>query len=217
MEVGYVEEFQKNLMPCQPWCDTGMHFTSEKYTTVETKLKYNGKMAIMCPICFNYVIIDNYTDMYTSMNPANIPSSNVQVYTMNIDVNYKGVCKNDKDERFRNFIKVDPNIAEIIKVLNNKGWRTEYCCESHPEEVIFDGYISFKPKLPEYILNTLPISWYHDTRTISKHEIPYYTIIRMCSEMEDCKGICLAELLDWAKNLPKNHYYIKNKRHKEEE
>ena len=40
MEVGYVEEFQKNLMPCQPWGGTGIHFTSEKYTTADTMVKW---------------------------------------------------------------------------------------------------------------------------------------------------------------------------------
>ena len=47
-------------------------------------------------------------------------------------------CKHDYRK-----IEIDSKIYPIIKTLNDKGYRTSFCCEGHFEKSIFQLYILF--------------------------------------------------------------------------
>ena len=44
------------------------------------------------------------------------------------------------------YIEIDDDIVEIIKILNEKGYITQYCCAGHVEREIFQCYIKFANK-----------------------------------------------------------------------
>ena len=50
----------------------------------------------------------------------------------------KGECNCNKP-----FIEIDDEIVDIIRILNEKGYITEFCCAGHIERRIFQCYIKF--------------------------------------------------------------------------
>lgn len=62
---------------------------------------------------------------------------------------------------------VDQNIAESIRLLNKKGFRTIFSCEGHGTT---DGYIMFESRPISEYLHTLPLTWF-----VWKHDYSYYT------------------------------------------
>lgn len=46
-------------------------------------------------------------------------------------------------------VKLDSNMAPIIKELNSLGFKTEYCCSGHPKENYVTSYIMFAEAYPE--------------------------------------------------------------------
>ena len=53
----------------------------------------------------------------------------------------------------RSSIELDYNMVTIIKTLNLKGFRTEFCCGGHPDKQFTEIYIQFKE---QYQFNSLP-------------------------------------------------------------
>ena len=43
-------------------------------------------------------------------------------------------------------VEIDDGILDSIRILNEKGYITEFCCSGHKENAIFQCYIMFKNK-----------------------------------------------------------------------
>lgn len=97
-------------------------------------------------------------------------------------------------------IMVDSGIQEHIRILNQKGYKTNGCCESHYDENSICIYITFAINygFGETIL--LPEGF----RSIkSKYGIEYRYKSKLSEEERNIqKEQKLAELLEWCKNLP---------------
>lgn len=101
-------------------------------------------------------------------------------------------------------IWVDKGIQEIIRILNEKGYDTQYCCESHePMDkiyIMFRGRYGFGETLPmpkgfKYIKsnNMMEYKYGIDNKTRKKMSM---------EEFETEKHLYLESLLAWAKALP---------------
>lgn len=93
-------------------------------------------------------------------------------------------------------IQIDRNIQEHIRILNTKGYKTQYCCESHkPCEnmyVAFDGDYGFGSAIE------LPYGF-------KKHFNGVSWMCEINTAMEDYvaqKEKQLGILLEWCKSLP---------------
>lgn len=99
---------------------------------------------------------------------------------------------------------IDRNIQEIIRILNQKGYKTQYSCESHdPQSTI---YISFMNRCqPDH---TIPAPNGFELKgggNIIEHKYGKDSRARKKMTMEEFeaeKKECLANLLEWAKALP---------------
>ena len=95
-----------------------------------------------------------------------------------------------------NLINVDRNIQEQIRILNEKGYRTRYCCESHnPQDGI---YIAFAqdyepPYVPDGFVMRKNGAMYHTYKGATAKSWELY---------EKDKEKYLSVLLDWCVNLP---------------
>lgn len=117
-----------------------------------------GDVALMCPECFHMVEI-----CISNCRIANITE---EIEDFNIVIGYYGVCPNcKKDIKFE---IIDINMAQIISILNSKGYYTAFCCEGHIEPDTYTGnedfswpYIYFYLWKDSEILtsNPLPDSW----------------------------------------------------------
>ena len=107
--------------------------------------------------------------------------------------------KDCKCNRIPTLVEIDDDILEHIRLLNEKGYYTEYCCSGHLDDIWFRPYITFKdfydfetqPKFFEYNkrLNGLYyiVKWENKTDSEWRNQIA----------TESRK-----ELLDWIKQLP---------------
>ena len=98
-------------------------------------------------------------------------------------------CKCGQD---RYFVLLDINMVDIIRTLNEKGYQTQYCCESHPEKYRPSLYIMFSKDI-RFLGKNLPKSFQLDRngRTLKK----------LCMCMRD-KKTGLESLLKWCISLP---------------
>ena len=96
-------------------------------------------------------------------------------------------------------IEVDELLVPTIKILNDKGYTTKFCCSGHYDSQHPNGYISFEYWVE---LPSVPKGFMLDEdgdgitiRTILPYETP---------TIEDFKTICdnAKILLDWAISLP---------------
>ena len=105
--------------------------------------KYHGRIALMCPFCFEYwlvdcecnatisidSIIDSYNDDETSYKYED--GSGKYCISPGIQLSFIPAttcphCNSDK-----NLIAIDPNIAEAIQEFNRRGFYTSFSCEGH--------------------------------------------------------------------------------------
>lgn len=109
--------------------------------------------------------------------------------------------------------EVDPKIAHAIILLNDKGYKTDYCCSGHPEELFKDRicngvayyhmgtYICFKDR---DILKDCPDNWVLSCggiyRFYSQEEIDTFGLDQLID-------IAMKELLNFAKGLPQINNY----------
>lgn len=93
-------------------------------------------------------------------------------------------------------IFIDKNIQEHIRILNNKGYRTMYCCEGH--NTSSNTYISFAADCIDE--NNVPEGFKYD----KKNRIIEYLYSSKLSieEFEERKREKLTKLLEWCKSLP---------------
>lgn len=93
-------------------------------------------------------------------------------------------------------IHIDENIQEHIRILNDKGYRTMYCCEGHG--VGSNTYISFAMDYFKDI--TAPKGFKYDKkRTMVTHS---YSTKLTEEKAEELKKNNLESLLEWCKQLP---------------
>lgn len=110
---------------------------------------YIGKLALMCPYCYETHMINN---------------DNYEIFA---STKFNGICKYCHNSV--NFIEIDGNLGKTIKILNRKGYITKFCCEGHDKikhkkDGISLAYIYFDNGIMylEFIKNSLPDSWYID-------------------------------------------------------
>lgn len=84
-----------------------------------------------------------------------------------------GECSNPLHHK----IEIDDDIAKGIVLLNQKGYKTNFCCSGHLDRSIFDFYVSFKERqsfsnLPDnFKMNRANTRMnYKKTRDVSKVE-----------------------------------------------
>lgn len=94
-------------------------------------------------------------------------------------------------------IFIDENIQEHIRLLNEKGYRTMYCCEGHSTEHS-NTYISFADDYFKEVGTPSGFNYDKKRRTISYS----YSTKLTKEKLEEVKKEKLAELLDWCKSLP---------------
>lgn len=108
-----------------------------------------GMVALMCPECFHII------ELYTFNNKSvELLSKNIEDFS--VDNSYYATCP--KCGIHNNFIELDINIAQIINILNTKGYYTAYCCEGHLEDNTFSpSYIYFYLWDDVEVLNNYPL------------------------------------------------------------
>lgn len=108
-----------------------------------------------------------------------------------------------------NLVKIDELYIVIIKILNQKGYKTTYCCSGHTYEKLPQSYILFRegiklPFLPEgYVIDYEAHTIFESSKEITEIRRDFY----LCSyenEVELQKDILKSTLavLEWAKSLP---------------
>lgn len=95
-------------------------------------------------------------------------------------------------------IHIDKNIQEHIRILNERGYHTIYCCEGHRGRCI-NTYITFAD---DYFLEIgTPKGFKYDKK---RRTITYTYSPKLTKEkMEELKTEKLNILLEWVKSLPK--------------
>lgn len=146
-----------------------------------------GTIAVMCPNCYH-----NTKHYVTTKANSLVHSDTVHVSTI-VDIRYTiSKCPICAKERIDG-IEIDPNIADAISILNQKGYYTKACCDGHSKKD--EPYIYFKDKDIFDALNTLPLSWYVDYKSLMHHDA---LVIRADGYN---KENALIEILIWAMEL----------------
>ena len=95
-------------------------------------------------------------------------------------------------------VMIDKKIQPHIRLLNQKGYATTYCCEGHEREEAI--YISFQLPL-DMMFEEIPEGFKtHAGKSIQK-KIP-----RDCEDVEQFKDDVLSKLYEWIENLPEWRY-----------
>lgn len=110
--------------------------------------------------------------------------------------------------------EVDPKIAHAIILLNDKGYKTDFCCSGHPEELFKFGtyngvahysmgtYVCFKDRK---LMTDCPDNWFlFDNgamyRFFTQEEIDIFRLDQLID-------LAMKELLNFAKKLPSINDY----------
>lgn len=104
-------------------------------------------------------------------------------------------------------IFIDKNIQEVIRILNEKGYWTDFCCEGHYP--YYDVYISFSGYSRSLKDVVMPEDFkYIKTRRVIRHKREGDTKVKdkmTIEEFEAEKKKYLNALLEWAKDLPEEN------------
>ena len=110
-------------------------------------------------------------------------------------------------------IKVDPLIANAIKILNEKGYTTKFSCSGHPDELYkyennlyhLGSYVTFEHDVFNVIteVKNIPKNWTYNGigiyRFFEEDDIKTFT-------PEQLIEISMKELEVWANNLEENKF-----------
>lgn len=109
-------------------------------------------------------------------------------------------CPSIEEEFYRTrFFEVDCNIFAIIKNLNKAGYRTKFCCESHPEiSSCGEIYIQFDTKEVEFLIEAPGQCIRADKNGSIRYPYPKKATLE---EKIQLKQETLSKLLDWSKEL----------------
>ena len=162
-------------------CKDGLHKSYQKENV-------KGTLSLMCPWCYEVYDVNVDIDIKASMETSD---------RFDIESFVKTLYHTDKCTNCNlahKLITLDPNLADIISILNKKGFYTNFCCESHKDNGI-SGYIYFQDmKILDYE-HLLPDSVYVDLNDLRDH----LAIIRWeyCNKTEALIG-----LLQFVEQLP---------------
>lgn len=94
--------------------------------SLEKRVHGDGQVVFMCPHCLHMV--------ETHINSAVFVGDKILDKVNNFIVNqeFHGECPNCKE--YTPFEVIDINMAQIIKILNDKGYYTAFSCEGHIEQ-----------------------------------------------------------------------------------
>lgn len=103
-------------------------------------------------------------------------------------------------------IEIDESMEDILRILNNKNYKTLYHCGGH----VYDGFIQTYIMFASFVNFGYKISidigdgWRYDAR---KNILEYYIGHKHCKNMPVEERVNILEskhreLLDWANNLP---------------
>lgn len=163
----------------------------------------DGSISLMCPRCFNYETIKIHYNVDIEYENEKYTDEEGEEYE-------EGLILAVTERRFRiaeckncglrdyDAIEMDPNIAEVIRILNLKGYRTNFCCKGHGS---YEPYIYFHSKgnvktdLVDFSLYKLPPSWYLDLNDFRAGRI----IIR--SDISQYPN-CIQDIEEFADSLP---------------
>lgn len=183
-----------------------------------------GDIALMCPECFHMIKTNiSSTKIINNINDPN---------NFNMENEYYGDCPNCK-EAVR-FEKIDINMADVINILNNKGYYTAFCCEGHIQpdnydctENFSDPYIYFYFWEDTTILDEYPLpgNWYIEHPNLEifcirgcKYSDYFETeneYIRYRNQLknkwEERQEKMLKYIYDWAVSLPDKDEITKGK------
>lgn len=155
----------------------------------ESKTVRDDKIiCLMCPECFDIVgTIKQKLEVEFFSNK----NGKKKIYGHNIRFMIDGYC-DTCDQYIDEFIEIDADIAATISLLNQKGWKTLFCCAGHENSTL--AYIYFKNNKYLKYIKTVPNGWKID---VKDYTIRKEFIIRAKYNCYD-----KYELYDWAESLP---------------
>lgn len=153
---------------------------------------------LMCPICFELFAVKMQYNV--NIEAISMTKGLTLEFGHHIKIFSENGCPNCNSEEA--FIKLDPNIATTVCILNRKGYFTSYCCEYHFGKDCGSSapYIAFKnTDIFDYI-DYLPDSWYPDFESYKLWGNPVIraTTPRDTDELKDS----ILDLLQFAYQLP---------------
>lgn len=168
-------------------------------TMQEYNIKRDMQCAMfMCPCCFEVFVVQ--MEYSININAVNL--------TRGLKLDFGHILKVFADEGCPEcneeveFVKLDPNIASTISILNQKGYYTAFCCEHHFGEDCGSSspYVAFKNTDIFDYLDYLPDSWYPDFESYKLYGTPVLraTTPRNPYELKET----IFELLDFVRQLP---------------
>lgn len=170
---------------------------------------------IMCPKCFHGELVEITETVKVKPKDTKLLThyiENMAIYRSDMAI----TCGNCGETTYGVPI-IDADIYPTIKVLNEKGYITRFCCSGHeaqdyigPRKANYSAYISFVPpstttdqlKLHKNITENFPESWYIDHEG---DDVPKEITIRVHEEVQknDPEKNYLKDILSWAQQLPK--------------
>ena len=99
-----------------------------------------------------------------------------------------------------NLVEIDENMIYPIKILNEKGWITRFCCAGHLYESCISAYISFKEEFCPKV--EPPKYWYWDDSTLRTTDVikSYFNLV----DKQKYLFKFIQSLLKWCEELPYN-------------
>lgn len=108
-------------------------------------------------------------------------------------------CPKINCDRNTELIELDELMIEPIKILNQKGYVTEYCCSGHLYENFLSTYIMFNK---HYMPTTLPKDWILDeyNNSIIRYRDSQWKDKKV-SQRQKSINKAIQSLLEWSENL----------------
>lgn len=163
----------------------------KNYSCIENEYKctsrgnIEGTTTFWCKKCNNLVNAKIKIDSYFSI-----------VYENNPDIIYYCTPEMKCCKCNNNMIELDPNIANAIVKLNNKGYTTKFCCEGYHSDTDVNSYIYFDINIRKYVEDyNLESPWYIDERYSQGY------VIRADIDYDNVELI-FKKLYEWVDRLP---------------
>lgn len=155
----------------------------------ESKTVRDDKIiCLMCPECFDLVgTIKQKLEVEFFSNK----NGKKKIYGHNIRFMIDGYC-DTCDQYIDEFIEIDADIAPAISLLNQKGWKTLFCCAGHENSTL--AYIYFKNINYLKYIKSIPNGW--------KVDIEDYTHRKEFIIRAEYNCYDKYELYNWAQRLP---------------
>ena len=165
-------------------------------------LAINGTIGIMCAYCYNTTLISGNCSIDFKKE------DDLDNTEINLELKPAMYCR--KCKVVDNGIILDPNITEIVSVLNKKGYKTKGSCEGHKYKEKDGNLIYVEDKSYAYIEFEEPIV--KEILSNPKHKLlgrwfekDLYTITCKCTGYTQYQR--LRDLRDWVNNLEEREDY----------